>query len=152
MILGIDWLEAHSPMRIDWLHKWMVISINGEQLHLHGLHHSLPAYSLVELHYIEGQLSVLQQNQLPPQIQQLLDDFSDLFEEPHSLPPNRSCDRAIPLIQGAQPINIRPYRFSPTMKDEVERQVQVMLTQGLIQHSSSMFSSLVLLVKKDKSW
>jgi hypothetical protein len=55
MILGIDWLEAQSPMRIDWLHKWMVISINGEQLHLHGLHHSLPAYSLVELHYMEGQ-------------------------------------------------------------------------------------------------
>jgi hypothetical protein len=130
----------------------MVISVNGEQLHLHGLQHSLTAYSLVELHLMDDQQSILQQGQLPPQIQHLLDEFSDLFEEPHNLPPSRSCDHAIPLIQGAQPINIRPYQFSPAMKDEVERQVQEMLTQGLIQHSSSAFSSPVLLVKKDKSW
>jgi hypothetical protein len=101
---------------------------------------------------MDDQQSILQQGQLPPQIQHLLDEFSDLFEEPHNLPPSRSCDHAIPLIQGAQPINIRPYQFSPAMKDEVERQVQEMLTQGLIQHSSSAFSSPVLLVKKDKSW
>jgi hypothetical protein len=59
MILGIDWLEAHNPMRVDWLHKWMVISVNGEQLHLHELQHSLPAYSLVELHLMDGQQSIL---------------------------------------------------------------------------------------------
>lgn len=47
----------------------------------------------------------------------------------------------------------RPYRFSPTIKDEVEKQVQEMLHSGLIQKSSSLFSSPVLLVKKkDKSW
>jgi hypothetical protein len=39
------------------------------------------------------------------------------------LPPPRSCDHAIPLIVGAQPVKSRPYRFAPTMKDGIERQV-----------------------------
>jgi hypothetical protein len=34
------------------------------------------------------------------------------------------------------------------MKNEVEDQLQDMLSKGIIQHSSSAFSSLVLLVKK----
>jgi hypothetical protein len=39
------------------------------------------------------------------------------------------------------------------MKDEVEAQLQDMLTKGIIQHSSSAFFSPMLLVKKkDKTW
>jgi hypothetical protein len=50
-------------------------------------------------------------------------------------------------------VNIRPYRFSPAMKNEIEPQIHDMLTKGLIQHNQSAFSSHVLLVKKkDKSW
>jgi hypothetical protein len=30
MILGIDWLEAHNPMTLDWVNKWMVINIQGD--------------------------------------------------------------------------------------------------------------------------
>lgn len=112
MILGIDWLEAHSPMKIDWLHKWMVITVKGTQVHLYGLNHSLPTHSLIELHVMSDSQQDEEQSQLPPQIQQLLDEFSELFEEPHSLPPNRSFDHSIPLIQGAQPVSISPYRFS----------------------------------------
>jgi hypothetical protein len=33
VILGIDWLELYSPMTIDWLNKWMVVDINGFNLH-----------------------------------------------------------------------------------------------------------------------
>jgi hypothetical protein len=25
MIIGMDWLEAHSPMQVHWKHKWMSI-------------------------------------------------------------------------------------------------------------------------------
>jgi hypothetical protein len=72
---------------------------------------------------------------------------------PNSLPPKRACDHTIPLIEGATPVNIRAYRYPPNLKDEIERQVNTMLEQGLIQPSKSPFSYLVLLVrKKDGSW
>uniref|UniRef100_A0A452YJ10 Reverse transcriptase domain-containing protein n=1 Tax=Aegilops tauschii subsp. strangulata TaxID=200361 RepID=A0A452YJ10_AEGTS len=59
----------------------------------------------------------------------------------------------IPLLPGAKPVNIRPYRYSPAQKDEVERQVADMLAQGIIVPSSSPSASPVLLVqKKDLTW
>jgi hypothetical protein len=48
---------------------------------------------------------------------------------------------------------MRQYRYKPALKDEIEKQVSKMLQSGLIQPSTSSFSSLVLLVrKKDNSW
>ena len=85
---------------------------------------------------------------LPVEVQALLEQFNDLFQQPDSLPPSRACNHAIPLLPGAQPFYIRPYRYPPALKDEIERQVEEMLTQGLIQPSTSLFSSPVLLVKK----
>lgn len=43
---------------------------------------------------------------------------------------------------------IRPYRYPPGLKDENEKQLKDMLSQGLIKPSTSPFSSPVLLVKK----
>lgn len=89
---------------------------------------------------------------LPVEVQTLLEQFSDLFQQPDSLPPSRACNHAIPLLLGAQPFYIRPYHYPPALKDEIKRQVKDMLTQGLIQPSTSLFSSPMLLVKKDNSY
>ncbi|WVZ49071.1 hypothetical protein U9M48_000452 [Paspalum notatum var. saurae] len=80
-------------------------------------------------------------------------EFASVFEVPTELPPSRSCDHSIPLIAGAQPVNIRPYRYTPAMKNEIEKQVKEMLDSGVIQPSVSAFCSPVLLVKKkDNCW
>lgn len=72
---------------------------------------------------------------------------------PLELPLERHCDHAIPLVEGVRPVNIRSYRYPPALKDEIETLVDAILQQGLIQPSTSPFSSPVLLVcKKDGSW
>ena len=57
---------------------------------------------------------------VPAPISQLIDEFSDLFHPPTSLPPSRACNHEIPLLPGAQPVFIRPYRYPPKLKDEIE--------------------------------
>lgn len=104
------------------------------------------------------QLNALTENKpsdsaIPPDILRVLEQFTEVFEEPRELPPRRACDHRIPLIVGAQPVNQRPYRHKPELKDEIERQVQELLNVGIIQCSSSPFSSPALLVKKkDGTW
>ena len=88
-----------------------------------------------------------------PAVSTLLDEYAHLFEPVSGLPPSRHCDHSIPLISGAQPVFVRPYLYAPIMKTKIERQVNDMLQQGIIQKSTSSFASPVLLVKKkDQSW
>jgi len=76
-----------------------------------------------------------------------------LFKEPNSFPPQRPLDHAIPLKPQTTPVNIGAYRYSPTQKVEIEKQISNMLATSFIQLSQSSFASPVLLVKKkDGSW
>jgi hypothetical protein len=153
MIIGMDWLESHSPMKVDWLNKWVIISHEGKPAHLQGLQPTMPELSMVEVFMIQEETqpeltTCYVQRVLPGAVQQLLKSFEHLFAEPQGSPPNRSCDHSISLVEGAQPVSVRPYRLSPAMKDEVEQQIKEMLASGIIQPSQSTFSSPVLLVKK----
>ena len=69
----------------------------------------------------------------PTEVQQLVEQFEDIFTEPKSLPPRRVCDHRIPLMSGAQPVNMRAYRHKPELKSEIERQVDELLASGIIQ-------------------
>ena len=85
---------------------------------------------------------------IPVEVQAIVDEFAVLFATPNELPPRCVCDHSIPVIPGAQPVNIRPYRHSPNTKDEIVKQIAELLSSGVIQRSSSSFSFPVILVRK----
>jgi hypothetical protein len=77
-----------------------------------------------------------------------VDQHSHLFKAPDSLPPERKYDHQITLVPGVKPVNIKPYRYSPGQKDEIKRQIQEMLSNGIINPSQSPYASPVIQVKK----
>jgi hypothetical protein len=84
---------------------------------------------------------------------EILDEFDEVFNMPTGMPPNREHDHPIVLKPGATIPNIRPYRYPYYQKNEIERIVKEMLQAGIIRHSTSPYSSPVLLVKKkDGGW
>ncbi|GJW85676.1 ty3-gypsy retrotransposon protein [Tanacetum coccineum] len=90
---------------------------------------------------------------LPLDLAAVLSKFSSVFELPIGLPPSRSHDHSIVLTEGVNAIKVRPYRYPVSQKTEIEKMVNDMLKEGLIQPSNSPFSAPVLLVrKKDGTW
>ncbi|CAA0834237.1 Uncharacterized mitochondrial protein AtMg00860, partial [Striga hermonthica] len=86
-------------------------------------------------------------------VRELLEEFEGVLGEPKGLPPHREFDHRIPLVNEQHVVHVYPYRYAHFQKTEIERQVAEMLESGLIQHSSSPFSSPVLLAKKkDGTW
>ena len=152
MILGLDWLEKYSPMKVHWGQQWISFAYQGSTVLIQGSDAAvLPPDTVIELCQVTSVVSEVQR--FPADIQALLDQYADLFEIPTSLPPRRQCDHSIPLVEGAAPVQIRPYRYTPALKLEIEKQIQEMLDSGFIQKSSSPFASSVLLVrKKDNTW
>uniref|UniRef100_A0A2N9HQY9 RNA-directed DNA polymerase n=1 Tax=Fagus sylvatica TaxID=28930 RepID=A0A2N9HQY9_FAGSY len=86
-------------------------------------------------------------------VQEVLEEFQTVFEEPQGLPPNRGHEHQIMLKAEAKPTSQRPYRYPFYQKGEIEKIVQELLESGCIRPSLSPFASPVLLVRKaDGSW
>jgi hypothetical protein len=140
-------------MKVHWKDRWMSIPYDGATILLCGSAANLPVGTVIQLCSVQTTCQPSVDSQIPEEIQLLIEEFSSLFAVPTDLPPTRACDHSIPLIEGAAPFSSRPYRFAPALKDEIEKQISDMLKNGIIQPSSSPFSSSVLLVKKkDNSW
>ena len=172
-ILGYDWLKEQGPMAIDWTKKTLQFKKNNKPIKLQGLispplqakpisatklykdtkGNNSWAFVIVKHTHPPNLTTSPTPTEPPPPIQQVLDKYSQVFQDPKTLPPSRSYDHSIPLLPGATPVNARPYHYSPQHKTEIENQVQELLQSGLIIHSHSPFASHVLLVKKkDGSW
>ena len=54
-------------------------------------------------------------------MQQTLKDYADVFKEPTTLLPLQDIDHHIPLKEGTQPINVRPYKYANFQKAEIEK-------------------------------
>ena len=165
VVLGIQWLELLGAVVCDWKQLTMeflwenqtrrLIGVDGQDIQAASLkeltkecRHSQTLFALYfQIAQAEPPMKI------HPSMQKLLQEFSDLFIEPSCLPPPREVDHCINLKEGTEPINVRPYRYAHYQKNEIEKQVQDMLQSGLVQTSTSPFSSPVLLVKKkDGNW
>jgi hypothetical protein len=164
-ILGMDWLEQQGLMTCNWEDKWISFDQQDHPVKLQGLQSSAltsiqalsveqlvksykgnDVWDVAELCLVENQLQI--SASVPEEIQSVLDDFAEVFQAPQGLPPHREFDHAVNLLPDSQPINCRPYRYSPLQKDEIEKQVKEMLLQGTVISSVSPFASPVLPVKK----
>jgi hypothetical protein len=78
-------------------------------------------------------------------------EFPDVFlDELPSLLPDRDVEFTIELIPGTPPISRRPYQMPPNELVELKRQLQDLLTKGLIRPSSSEWGCPALFMKKNK--
>ena len=82
------------------------------------------------------------------EVDSLLQEFGQVFENPTELPPLRGHKHFIVLKGGTQLVCQRLYRYPFYQKNEIEKIVKQLLLVGSIRNSSSPLVSLVLLVKK----
>uniref|UniRef100_A0ACD6A1B0 Uncharacterized protein n=1 Tax=Avena sativa TaxID=4498 RepID=A0ACD6A1B0_AVESA len=146
-ILGVDFLSTLGPILWDLdvlsLIFWRA---GGRRVQWTGIDGSGTMTPQLQL-----MATVL--DEAHPLLADLLQQHSDIFDEPQGLPPARPCDHRIHLLPDTTPVAVRPYRYPQLQKDELERQVAVMLAQGIIRISTSPFSAPVLLVRKlDGTW
>ena len=176
MVLGVQWLSTLGDIR-----KWNFKELRMEFMH-NNRRVILRGTSKAPVHWVDGrkQLQMLEQphqaemmmlcvypntcielcsieqdgsKTIEEELQPVIDHYADVFAIPKELPPQRSHDHRIPLIEGTPPVNIRPYRHPPTQKDAIEAMVKELLEAGVIKPSHSPFASPVVMVKKkDNTW
>ncbi|CAA7040954.1 unnamed protein product [Microthlaspi erraticum] len=178
IVLGVQWLATLGPITWDFQKLEMGFKYGHAKVLLHGIKEGsvrqIKAAKLNKLRETDVQLAMIYVQDYCPgdevslysldasstveplcsDIHHLFDEFHDIFLEPTTLPPFRhDHNHKIPLLEGSNPINQRPYRYAIHQKNEIDKIVQEMLTAGTIQASSSSYASPVVLVKKkDGSW
>lgn len=87
-----------------------------------------------------GQSLIACSQDRPDLLQDLLEEFNNLFAEPQGLPPQRTWDHRITLQPDTLPIVARPYCYTYAQKYEPEKQCIEMLLKGV--YSSEFLSIL----------
>ncbi|XP_052111623.1 uncharacterized protein LOC127742995 [Arachis duranensis] len=168
VVLGAQWLMQLGDVTMNYMHLTMefkvgdlTVKLQGERLFQPGAVGNRALNKMVSTDVIASflHLRVIDPSITRPQtgqdeaVQLLLSEYQEVFKEPETLPPPREIEHQIHLQPGADPVNVRPYRYPHYQKEEIERLVEEMLQSGVIRESHSAFSSPVLLVrKKDGSW
>ncbi|GFR43102.1 hypothetical protein Agub_g3949 [Astrephomene gubernaculifera] len=80
----------------------------------------------------------------------LLLEKEHLFPDqlPAELPPDRGLPRVVPLEPGARPPAQRMFRYSVLEREEMQRQISQLLSQGFIESSCSPFGAPILFARK----
>ena len=133
---GIGGQPGINITRINLLQTKRLIRKEGTELYL----------SLVR----EAQEGQGEQKPAQPQVQELLQEYKDIFPDdlPKGLLPSRALEHHIELVPGAEPIARAPFRLSFGELQEMKKQLDELLEKGHIQPSVSPFGAPVLFIKK----
>ncbi|KAF5460502.1 hypothetical protein F2P56_020366 [Juglans regia] len=169
-IFRTQWLKKLGPITLEFNELWMRFFWEGRNVELCGV--KGPSNKILDGRNVGKQLRrgkrafLLQLNSLNlgekqgvaatnlnPDVMAILNQHSAIFQEIQCLPPQQSQDHKIPLEKGANPISVKPYRYPHYQKNEIEKMIKGLLSSDVVRPSTSPYSSLVLLVKKqDGSW
>jgi hypothetical protein len=173
LILGATLLATLGPhvadykaLSIKFFDKGKYITLQGErsqvpqQAQLHHMRRLYQTDAIEACFAIHRAEPVTKQDcwlELPtdmePELVLLLNRFKEVFHKPTGLPPPRLQNHTIPLMEGKGPVKVRPYRYPQSQKEQIEIMIQDMLAEGIIQPSTSPYSSPIVLVKKkDGTW
>ena len=180
VVLGVEWLSTLGSIQADFSIPSIQFTRNNQHITLQVAHSSNPLATTYHqfCHYLSNNsiaslhlLSVDTQHHshttlattidnpasplshLPSPIKSLLQEYQGIFQKPRGLPPQRPHDHHIPLLPHTPPIKVKSYRYPHHHKEVITTLISEMLQEGIIQPSTSPFSSPVLLIKKkDGTW
>jgi hypothetical protein len=126
IIVGMDWLQTLGPMWIDWDKRTFRIRQAGKRITVRGVKDKADECKPITMeelqclqdlhavsHLVELRTVTHGDPDMPQCIAELLQENADCFKPPKGLPPQRPYDHKITLMPGVQPVNVKPYRYSP---------------------------------------
>ena len=164
LVLGVEWLEQLGTVECNWRQLTMKFTWNNQSHKLQGINGPINPYDSLKTiskdlkgknaaFMVYLQSVKVSTQQAHPDIQRLMQEFNEIFQDPKQLPPVQNINHHIILKEGTTPVNVRPYRYAYFQKAEIKKQVNDKLNLRLTRPSTSPFSSPVLLVKKeDGTW
>ena len=143
LILGGKWLATlgfhmanyEDPM-LKFLSDRKSVTLRGEatpsvaQAEFHQLRRLSYTDAISEIYTIQLnqiQTAAVHELQLPenmePELVLLLHTYNAVFAKPIGLPLPRSHDHSIPLVEGSNPVKVKPYRYPHSQKEQIELMV-----------------------------
>nr|KYP44122.1 Retrotransposable element Tf2 [Cajanus cajan] len=103
LVLGAAWLATLGPHISDYSNLTLKFYLGNQFVTLHGKQPTLP---------LQAQYNHMRRMNHTHAIAELftLQFQQVVFSIPYGLPPSRSQNHSIPLLQGSEPVKVRPYR------------------------------------------
>jgi len=117
-------IADYDKLQLKFMYDGKFTTLQGEndiipgRAHLHHIRRMLNTdviaeiftMQLIEPNYVQFPLLELPTD-MEPELALLLHSYSVVFGTPTSLPPPRAHDHSIPLVDGYQPVKVKPYRY-----------------------------------------
>jgi hypothetical protein len=72
MVVGMEWLERFSPMKIHWAQKWLTVPYGSSFITLQGLLPDRIDYIVIELSQITSDIPADKSQVIPDEVQTIL--------------------------------------------------------------------------------